>query len=273
MNEQSAEVTEQKTETVIDPPKAIAATQPTPVVRQSIELQDGIVVPKTIDEAYRYSAAVHKSGLAPKHFDSPEKVMVAMQTAQELGLQPLTALKSMYVVNGTVSLFGDLPLALVRKSGLLDWIEEKQYDQSGNEISSQNNNMNAECSVAVCRIKRRGEPEASREFSWSEAVKAGISGSNTYSKYRRRMLQMRARSWALKDTFSDVLLGVSIDEYDNVPIEKDVTEIPENKYAPKKSSLNELLNKEKTAGVDLAKPGYDKTVEVHISSPEAEAGL
>lgn len=227
-------------------------TQQAPVVRASIELEEGIVRPKNIDEAYRYASAIHKSNLAPKQFDSPEKIMVAMQTAQELGLQPLTSLKSMYVVNGTVALFGDLPLALVRKSGLLDWIEEKQYDAQGLEISTHNNNMNAECTNAVCRIKRRGEPETSREFSWAEAVKAGLSGSNTYAKYRRRMLQMRARSWALKDTFSDVLLGVSIEEYDNFSDEKDVTEIPESKMPPRKTgALNEMLTKKKEEPIDV----------------------
>lgn len=241
VNEQTAQNEEVVKPQATPPPQTQAVVQ-----RASIELEEGVVAPKTIEEAFRYAAAIHKSNLAPKQFDSPEKIMVAMQTASELGLQPLTSLKSMYVVNGTVALFGDLPLALVRKSGMLDWIEEKQYDAEMNEISAHNNNMNAECVLAVCRLKRRGEPEMTREFSWAEAVKAGLSGSNTYSKYRRRMLQMRARSWALKDTFSDVLLGVAIQEYDEMPGEKDVTEIPESKLPPRKSgSLNDILSKKK----------------------------
>ena len=42
------------------------------------------------------------------------------------------------------------------------------------------------------------------------------------------MLQMRARGWALKDGFSDVLMGISIFEYDQFEEkEKDVSPLAE----------------------------------------------
>ena len=69
-------------------------------------------------------------------------------------------------------------------------------------------------------VKRKGEQEEVREFSWNEAVKSGLTkdkwgDKKTYLNFRKRMLQMRSRSWALKDIFPDVLLGVAIYEYDN----------------------------------------------------------
>ena len=213
-----------------------------PAIKQSIEMENGVVTPKNIDEAYRYSVAIQKSGLAPKQFDTAEKIMVAMQLAQELGLMPLSALKSMYVVNGTPALFGDLPLALVRKSGHLEYIKEIQFDKDGKETDGE-----SEVVKATCIIKRKGEPETSRSFSWAEALKAGLTGSNTYAKYRKRMLQMRARSHALKDVFSDVLLGVAIQEYDFEGVEREVTPAKEDK--PKTSALNDILSK-----TDVPKP-------------------
>lgn len=188
----------------------------------------GVVAPKTLEDAYRYAKYVFQSKLAPSSLDSVEKVLVAMQTASELGLQPLSSLKSMYVINGTVSLFGDLPLALVRRSGLLEKIQETQYDVNGLLMNSENKNLDAECSFARCVVKRKGEQEEIREFSWNEAVKSGLTkdkwgDKKTYLNFRKRMLQMRSRSWALKDIFPDVLLGVAIFEYDN--FKEDVREV------------------------------------------------
>ena len=204
--------------------------------------QSGIVAPSNIEEAHRYAAYVVKSDLAPKHFDSAEKVMIAMQTARELGLPALTSLRQMYLVNGSVSLFGDLPLALVRKSGHLEYIKEMHLDSNNMEITPFNSNLDAECETAVCILKRKGEPEISRSFTWKEAVSAGLTRTKygekeTYKNYRKRMLQMRARTWALKDLFSDVLMGIGVEEYDST--ERDVTERP---VVNKASQLQNLLD-------------------------------
>ena len=174
--------------------------------------------------------------------------MIAMQTASELGLPPITSIKSMYVVNGTVALFGDLPLALVRKSGLLEYIAEAQFDENGIEIRRENNNLSEECFSARCVVKRKGEPEIIKDFSWAEATRAGLDKNKygekqTYKNFRKRMLQMRARTTALKDTFSDVLMGIAIEEYDNV-YQKDVTPAIETELTNnglKKSSLLDAL--------------------------------
>lgn len=213
--------------------------------------ESGVINPQNIEEAYRYAAAIHKSGLAPKQFDSPEKVLVAMQTAKELGLPALTALKNMYVVNGSVSLYGDLPLALVRRSGLLEKFKETQFDKDKKEICAENDNLNADCFTAICTIKRKGEDELTRSFTWEEVLKAGLDKNKwglkeTYQNFRKRMLQMRARGWALKDGFSDVLMGISIFEYDQFE-EKEKDASPLN-------LLNERLGL-KDAGSNLSEEG------------------
>ena len=48
---------------------------------------------------------------------------------------------------------------------------------------------------------------------------------------------MRARTWALKDLFSDVLMGIGVEEYDST--ERDVTERP---IVNKASQLQNLLD-------------------------------
>lgn len=221
-----------------EPPQKQVVLQPP---REAIEVESGVITPKTFDQAYRYAAAVHKSGLVPAQFDTIEKVMVGMQYAQELKLNPLTALRQMYIVNGTPQIYGDLPLAIVRKSGHLEYIKETQHASDGLEISSKNNNLEADCSFARTTVKRKGEPEEIREFSWAEAVRAGLDkdkwgDKKTYKNFKKRMLQMRSRSLSLKDIFSDVLMGIAIQEYDDVDQTKDVTPV-----APK-INLDEILD-------------------------------
>ena len=99
-------------------------------------------------------------------------------------------------------------LALVRGSGLLEYIKEEPTD--------------AGC---TCTVKRRGEDEVCRSFSMEDAKRAGLAGKQgPWAQYPKRMLQMRARSWALRDVFPDVLKGVYIaEEARDMPTEKDIT--------------------------------------------------
>jgi hypothetical protein len=64
-----------------------------------------------------------------------------------------------------------------------------------------------------CCVKRSSYPaETVRQFTIDDAKKAGLWGNNTWAKYPKRMLQMRARGFALRDTFADALSGVSMRE-------------------------------------------------------------
>lgn len=237
---------------VLNPPP----TQNPPVVQEQKQYREppkvgisdeGVVTPTTLDEAYRYAQAIHKSGLAPSHFDTPEKILVGMQMAQELKLPALISLRSMYVVNGTPTLFGDLPKSLVLRSGLSEYFVEEQFDANKKKICEANENLEAECSYAVCRSKRRGYPEVTHTFTWAEALRAGLDkdkhgDKKTYKNYRRRMLQMRARTWHIKDEYSDVLNGIAIFEYDHFGDVKDVTETTP---PPEKESLKDKLKNKK----------------------------
>jgi len=69
--------------------------------------------------------------------------------------------------------------------------------------------------TAVCEVVRRSngvEETIIREFSWGDAKHAGLTNSNVWGKYPKRMLQMRARGFALRDGFPDVLAGIAVYE-------------------------------------------------------------
>jgi len=107
-------------------------------------------------------------------------------------LQPMQAMQNIAVINGRPSIWGDAMIALVRACPAFEYINETQTDKE-----------------ATCVIKRKGEPEAVRTFSMEDAKRAGLTGkSGPWTQYPKRMMQMRARSWALRDVFPDVLKGM-----------------------------------------------------------------
>jgi hypothetical protein len=68
--------------------------------------------------------------------------------------------------------------------------------------------------TAVCVAKRHGSTPVTARFSVMDAERAGLwTKAGPWQTYPRRMLQMRARSFALRDAFPDVLKGlISVEE-------------------------------------------------------------
>lgn len=201
---------------------------------QTVEANDrGLLIGSNIEQQYRLAKYYHASKLMPKGLDTPEKVLVAVQVCRELNLPPMTSISKVAVINGTPSIFGDLPLALVMRSGLLESFQETwSHDPGTHSVSG-----------ARCECKRKGIPTSTvREFTVTDAKKAGLWGkSGPWTLYPSRMLQMRARSWCLKDLFADVLLGIAIAEYDMNAIIDNSGNVVQG--APEKtSSMAEELN-------------------------------
>jgi hypothetical protein len=71
-----------------------------------------------------------------------------------------------------------------------------------------------EAMTATCRVRRRGEnTDTIRQFSVADAKKAGLwTRKGPWEHYPQRMLAMRARAFALRDGFADVLRGLSVAE-------------------------------------------------------------
>lgn len=161
--------------------------------------QVAALVPQTLEEAFRVSQAIASSGLAPRGMDKPETIMVAIMAGAELGLAPFQALQSFAVVNGRPTLWGDGLMAVARSQGIKarEWIEG-EGDQT----------------IAHCEVTRPDTGEIiQRAFSVSDAKKAALWGkAGPWQSYPKRMLQMRARAWALRDGCADMLRGFQVRE-------------------------------------------------------------
>jgi len=161
--------------------------------------QVAALVPQSLDEAFRVAQAIAASGLAPRGLDKPEQVMVAIMAGAELGLAPFQALQSFAIVNNRPTLWGDGLMAVARAQGIKarEWIEG-----------------DGDNAVASCEVTRPDTGETiARSFSVADAKKAGLwNKQGPWQQYPKRMLQMRARAWALRDGCADMLRGFQVRE-------------------------------------------------------------
>jgi hypothetical protein len=166
--------------------------------------------PTTLDEAMRFSDMLAKSSMVPKAYQGkPEDVLVAVQWGKELGLAPLQALQNIACINGKPSVYGDAAMALVQNSPVCENIEE--FIESEGTPNP----------TAVCVAHRKNRTPITARFSVEDAKRAGLWGKQgPWTAYPKRMLQMRARGFALRDAFPDVLKGlITVEEANDYPDE------------------------------------------------------
>lgn len=193
------------------PKKELVAGKPA----APIALEHGLLAPKDSSEEWRVAELMLKSAALPQQFKNAFQVVVALQFLKEHHLPPMVAIRQTTIINGTLSIWGDLPKALCERSGLLDICEEFVFDKDYKPISFDNRNLDAEIFGAYCLVKRRDRAAFSQTFTVAEAKQAALWTKPIWRQYPRRMMQMRVRSLALKDAFADVLMGVAIAEYDH----------------------------------------------------------
>lgn len=163
--------------------------------------------PTNVSEAMKLATMIANSQLAPKSFaGKPDDTLVAMMMGNELGLNPMQAIQNIAVINGRPSIWGDALLALVQNHPAYVSIEETFDDAT----------MTASCTV----VRRGGNPHTQR-YSQEDAIKAGLwNKQGPWQQHPKRMLQMRARGFALRNQFADALLGlITAEEARDYPID------------------------------------------------------
>lgn len=153
-----------------------------------------------MESMWRFCTAVVNSRTF-KDIDTPEVALIRLQAGLELGLTPIWSLTNVMVVNGRPSVWGDALLGLV--------LNHKDCEDVIETFEGTGDNL-----VAICEVKRKGRLPVKREFSVADAKRGGLYTKNqsVHNTYPKRMLQMRARSWACRDSFADVLRGLGVIE-------------------------------------------------------------
>lgn len=184
----------------------------------------GPLAARTVDEALRIAELLSKSSMIPEQYrNKPADVLVAIQFGYELGLHPLQAMQDIAVIGKRPAVYGDTALALCKRSGL--FVEESFEEKVEGD---------GDARVGICRVQRRSGMVTERRFTVLQAKKAGLWGkAGPWTQYSDRMLVLRARSFALRDTFPDVLKGLAVaEDFIAMPVEAEV--LPADDLMPKK---------------------------------------
>jgi len=184
--------------------------------------------PTSITEAIKFSEMLAKSNMVPRAYQGkPEDILVCVQWGYEIGLAPMQALQNIAVINGKPSVYGDAAMALVLASPVCEGIEES-IEGEGTPNP-----------VAVCIARRRGRAPVESRFSVEDAKRAGLWGKQgPWTAYPKRMLAMRARGFAIRDAFADVLKGlITAEEAQDYPSDKPTAKVM---AMPSKNPLDAL---------------------------------
>lgn len=187
--------------------------------------------PTNTEEAAALAERLASSQLIPKSFQGkPNDVFVAMMWSRNLGLPIVQGLQNIAVINGRPSIWGDAALAIVKSSGQLESFKET-VTGAGDQM------------VATCTLVRRNEVEPYIErFSVADAKAAGLwRKSGPWTQYPKRMLQMRARSFCLRNAFPDLLLGIGLAEEEmditTAQTEKSINKVDDAPKRPQRKSV------------------------------------
>lgn len=198
------------------------------------------VLPQSWGDAMNYAQAIAKSNFCPKDYrHKPDDILVAIQMGLEIGLKPMQALQNIAVINNRPCLWGDAALAVIQTSGQLEDIDERIEGDLEKDA------------VATCMVRRKGMKSAiKRTFSVTDARQARLLNKpGPWQDYRSRMLQMRARGFALRDAFADVLRGLNIrEEVEDIPVEKEINS-PTNNSQTLIAELEQQLQSENKISV------------------------
>lgn len=160
-----------------------------------------------LDAAYEFACKIDKTPFMPKHFKGkPEDAAVAMLYAAPLGLLPVAALKSIYVVHGTPALYAEAMLSIALAHG------------------HQIERVHATETSVKFRCRRRGSQNW-QEVEWTiqRAQKAGYTSNAKYRENPIGMLTEKCKAEAARLVAADALAGmpagedVELGDYDDSP--------------------------------------------------------
>jgi len=167
------------------------------------------IVPINFNELTRFANLILASGLAPKSFNTLEKIAIGILTNMEMGRPIITGLQDLAIINGRCGIYGDATTSMILASGLMD---------EGYPIEEEIGTPRTDSWTFTYRVKRKGGPERIGVWSWKDAKGAGFDEPKTregrpdkyspWTRFTRRMMQWKARNYVNRDVFGDVLKGL-----------------------------------------------------------------
>jgi len=177
----------------------------------------------------RQVAAIAKSlaqtSFVPKPFQGkPAEVTAAIMAGQEIGLQPVAALRSIDVIQGKPSLSAVAMRGLVQSKGHRIWVEESTETR------------------VVVKGSRRGE-DVVQTSTWTidRAKKMGLTSKSSWKDQPQAMLIARATGEICRLVAADVILGMPYAREELLDLDEDPEVKPVKKVIQKRTVKRQEL--------------------------------
>lgn len=148
-------------------------------------------------DAHTLAKAICNTAMVPKHFQGkPDECAAAMLYGASLGLDPMQAVKGIYVVHGTAALYARAMASIVMRDGHQLWTESSSDE-----------------AVTVCGRRRGTDNVETSTWTYARAKKAGYTSNPKYDSDPQAMLYAKAVSEVARKIAPDSLSGVySVEE-------------------------------------------------------------
>lgn len=172
-------------------------------------MSNGIVTyePTNFGELEVFCKRICQTAMVPQAYrNKPEEAAATIMFGKEIGLPPMTALQFIANINGRPGVYGDALPGIAMNKGLIremrEWFEGEPFQDNY---------------TAWCEVRRPDGSKATNHFSVADAKKAGLwSKQGPWASYPRRMLQWRARGWAIRDAAPNLLFGMTAEELQDI---------------------------------------------------------
>lgn len=211
-----------------------------------------------LEKRMQYAQALAASDLLPAAYRrKPQNVLLAMEYGSALGLDTVTAIQQVHVIEGKPSASAQLIGSLVRRAG-------------------HRLRVTGDANHAIAEIIRSDDPDFAFRSEWTiaPATAAGLAGKGTWKQYPDAMLKARAITEVARDACPEALAGVAYTpeeltagDHDGTwtvqdePI--DVEVVVEPTQDPQPSATEATPAQIKAIGAMLRKCGVDTTDQRH----------
>lgn len=178
------------------------------------------MIPQTPEEYARLANLLGQAGCVPASYhganpaDTRAKLIIGLMKSVEIGVPPITGLNGIMIVNNRPSVWGDLAISLIQRSGHLAKMEVLQIGQKPQPDTPLNKWDNGfGYRVLMWRVGQ--EAPYVGEFTVEDARRARLwenTKRQPWINYPKDMLFNRARAKAARAGFADALHGMGIVE-------------------------------------------------------------
>ena len=189
------------------------------------------------EHTWRVATAFSKSLLVPEHFrNKPEDCMVALMMANQLNIDPYSALQNLQMISGKVGFSSAFAIALANDRGSFAAPITWDVEGKGENLV-----------VTAKAILKKTKEEVKVSISMATAKKEGWTRNTKYQSMPEQMLRYRSATWLIRLHCPEVLLGMQAsDEITDVEPTVNVGGSPVDKINAKvkeKINITEEANK------------------------------